>query len=188
MLFKLRNSSVREAQREQRSVTRWYSSSLWATATKYVLIATPTCLVVAGGWTTDRPSLLQAVAASVPREYTSGYCQHVSRWLAATISSSLLPKRKPWEWPQQHDRVKLLACASCKQVPSNALTLARVRVLTAHQNVPAHSAFPLEKVWSRCQHRRGQLQDFTHFRHFVQLSCSVDSSGSDDMITNFLQL
>ena len=147
-----------------------------------------TCLVVAGGWTTDRPSLLQAVAASVPREYTSGYCQHVSRWLAATISSSLLPKRKPWEWPQQHDRVKLLACASCKQVPSNALTLARVRVLTAHQNVPAHSAFPLEKVWSRCQHRRGQLQDFTHFRHFVQLSCSVDSSGSGDMITNFLQL
>ena len=112
-----------------------------------------TCLVVAGGWTTDRPSLLQAVAASVPREYTSGYCQHVSRWLAATISSSLLPKRKPWEWPRARSH-----------------------------------AFPLEKVWSHCQHRRGQLHDFTHFRHFVQLSCSVDSSGSGDMITNFLQL
>ena len=28
MLFKLRNSSAREAQREQRSVARWYSSFL----------------------------------------------------------------------------------------------------------------------------------------------------------------
>ena len=88
----------------------------------------------------------------------------------------------------QKDFVQVRRACVRRGLVLTAGSLARVRVLTAHQSVPARSAFPLEKVWSHCQHRRGQPHDFTHFRHVVQRSCSVDSSGPGDMITNFLQL